>query len=69
MRTLLFDEAPLLDALRHAVEEALATRPERRARDYQGSAMWHHRQRSTEYFSKYLEAKAALERSKDTGQS
>jgi hypothetical protein len=29
----------------------------RRDADYVGAALWHHRQRSTQYFSKWIEAK------------
>ena len=62
LRTALFDEAPLLHGLRHAVEAALEERTARRAADFSGAAMWHHRQRSTELLAKYIELKEATKR-------
>ena len=59
LREELFAEAPRLAALRDAVECALAALQARRATDYYGAALWHHRQRSTEYLAKYIEAKEA----------
>lgn len=57
LRTELFDEGRLLDALREAIEAALSGRDDDRAVDYVGAALWHHRQRSIEYLAKYIELK------------
>jgi glycosyltransferase involved in cell wall biosynthesis len=62
-RGLLFDETPagrgaaLLSELRESIEAAIMHLDARRDADYVGAALWHHRQRSTQYFSKWIEAK------------
>ena len=61
LRLALFDERPLLHRLHEAVEHALDSCRERRANDFVGAALWHHRSRSTEFFARWLEAKAVIE--------
>lgn len=61
LRLALFDERPLLHRLHEAVERALDSCRERRANDFVGAALWHHRSRSTEFFARWLEAKAVIE--------
>jgi glycosyltransferase involved in cell wall biosynthesis len=58
LRGSLFGAAPLLARLRRTIEAVLEARDERRAADYVGAQLWHHRQRSTEYFAKWIEAKS-----------
>ena len=48
---------PLLGPLRAAVATAHRNLAERRDADFLGATLWHHRQRATEYFSRWLEAK------------
>ncbi|KAK3241404.1 hypothetical protein CYMTET_48832 [Cymbomonas tetramitiformis] len=42
------------------VDEALALREERRGEDAQGCMLWHHSNRSTEFFSRWVELKESL---------
>mmetsp|Transcript_8610 Transcript_8610/g.22497 ORF Transcript_8610/g.22497 Transcript_8610/m.22497 type:complete len:115 (-) Transcript_8610:142-486(-) len=62
LRTSLFGERPLLEALRASVERALSQLTARREADYVGESLWHHRQRSTAYFSRWIEMKNQLQR-------
>ena len=60
LRQELFAEEARLATVREALEAALDGRDERRSRDFVGAAMWHHNQRSTEYFSKWIAVKEQL---------
>ena len=55
----LFDEESLFEQLHRSVAHALTTLRERRAADYPAAMLWHHRQRSTDFFSRWIEAKNA----------
>ena len=55
----LFDEESLFEQLNRSVAHALTTLRERRAADYPAAMLWHHRQRSTDFFSRWIEAKNA----------
>ena len=56
----LFETHGSLDSLRDAVNHSFENARELRAGDYLGASLWHHRQRSTEYFSKWIELKEEL---------
>ena len=58
----LFDEPSNLRALRIAIETALSELKDRRASDHVMAMLWHHRHRSTRYFSAWIEAKERLEK-------
>ena len=60
LRTSLFVNGGHLDELKATIERRLTDSRERRASDYFGAALWHHRQRSTEYFARWLELKEQL---------
>ena len=53
----LFETHGSLTASRDAVNHSFENARELRAGDYLGASLWHHRQRSTEYFSKWIELK------------
>lgn len=56
----LFDEERNTEALGRALGRALAQREEARASDWVGAMLWQQGARSTEFFSRWLEAKEAL---------
>ena len=60
-----FADAPHLINIRHALEGTLCSLRDQRAADFYGAAIWHHRQRSTEYFAKWVEAKRQARRSRE----
>jgi glycosyltransferase involved in cell wall biosynthesis len=53
----LFPEAPALGAVRAALCRAASSKEEARASDFVSGMLWHHGARSTEFFSRFIEAK------------
>jgi len=53
----LYDETQTVSKAVDALEAAIESRENRRARNYTGAMLWQHQHRSTEYFSRWIEAK------------